>query len=254
MQMVRSKSHLELFQTNEERMQQFIRFQGLSSINYFGFYRFYDSGEALLLSTNSSLMRNRIEQGISLHSEPSFEYLRANRLIDMILVNQNSQAIVQQEYQLLGNGHSVIYFHFHKEFYDVFHFSICGTNDEACKSLVCLMPAFQHIAHDFLLIQSDLINNSELVAIPFADHVGFRRRYYNSKIQLYIRERQNMIHVSPQESQVMRLYASGYQAKEGARAMDISSRTYKSYLFNLGLKLGGMGKELVKIARENYLV
>jgi DNA-binding CsgD family transcriptional regulator len=242
-------------QASEKLLHQFIDSEGLRNLNYFGFYRFYDSGEALLLSTNPELMLNRINQRIPFHTKPPLEFLRANRVFDVMLVNQNAPDIIQQEFKLFGCGHSVIFFHFYQEYYDVFYFSINGVDDSACKLLVNSTSSFFHVSQDFLLMQSKLIDNTKLISLPMEKCARFRRNYYKSKIQLYLRNQNDIAYLSPRESEVIVLYASGYQAKEAARILDISYRTYTGYLHNLGQKLGGVGgKDLIKIARENYLV
>ncbi|MFA6038158.1 MAG: helix-turn-helix domain-containing protein [Legionellales bacterium] len=254
--MVGSGIHIESFLASAKELQKFIDAEGLIGINYFAFNRFYDNGEVLLLSTNPEVMLNRINQNIPLHSDAlPLEFLKANRLFDLTLVNQNAPDIIQQEFKLFGCGHSVIFFHFHQEYYDVFYFSIGGVDDNACKLLINSSTSFFHAAQDFLLMQSRLIHNTELLSLPLAKYAKFRRSYYKSRVQLYLRNHKGSAYISPRESEVIVLYASGYQAKEAARILDISSGTYKIYLHNLGQKLGGVGgKDLIKIARENYLV
>lgn len=252
-----TKTHVSIqsLQTSEKLLQEFIDAEGLSHISYFGFNRFYDDGHALLLSTNPELMLNRINQGLPLHSKPPFEFLRANRVFDLILVNQDAPDIIKQEFKLYGCGHSVMFFHFHQEYYDVFYFSMDSIDNNASKALINSMSSLLHVAQDFLLMESKLIHNTDLVYLSGVKYANFRRSYYKNRIHLYLRDNKDSAYLSPRESEVIVLYASGYQAKEAARIMDISSRTYTGYLHNLGQKLGGLaGKDLIKVARENYLV
>jgi DNA-binding CsgD family transcriptional regulator len=242
-------------QASEKLLHQFIDSEGLRNLNYFGFYRFYDNGEALFLSTNPELMLNRINHKMPLHSEPSLEFLRANRVFDLELVNQNAPDIIQQEFKLFGCGHSEVFFHFYQEYYDVFYFSLKGIDDNACKLLVNSTSSFLHVSQDFLLMQSRLIHNTKLISLPLGKYAKFRRNYYKNKVHCYLRNHKDSAFLSARESEVIALYAGGYQAKEAARILDISYRTYTGYLHNLGQKLGGVGgKDLIKIARENYLV
>ncbi len=247
--------YISFLREQEKALKRFLEAESLQEIESFNFNRFYDDGRSLLLGTNVDVLLDHLSRDIPFIHLPQEGLVKGNHLFSLVLLDDDGADIARRERALCGYGHRMYLFHFHDEYYDIFSFVTKGDGLRERELLVNSEKEFSHTAQNFLLRFSKTIEDSQYIEIPKSMQQPLRKNFYNKKIHVrFAPTHSQQIHLTPRELQALQLSCDGYTRKEAMNVMGIELSTYKGYFSTVCHKLGGTGKHLVQVARENHLI
>jgi len=209
-------------------------------LQYFSYGRFYKDNRCIILSTNANVFDNHIKKGYKLCIEPSTETINECKAFKLFTVNNESPAIVIDEYQLFEHGTMIDLFRYNNEFYEMFCFVSNRHDDDIINTYLNNMAVIELFAKDFLEKAGGILKNVEPFLIPYITgnpkEEKENRTIETTHHNIYILGEGYAL--SKRQFECLSFMSKGYTYKKMAQAMGISFRTVEEYISTIKEKTG----------------